>query len=123
MTTTSRRASTCSIESLGRAREILLDTHLNCVDRVNAVWQDLRSLTLTDLPTSLRFEWLAVAERADRLALVVAEPHAPARMDEAGDIGTILLCIWRLAQRSQRFHSDRDTGPTAMTRPVLLAQN
>jgi hypothetical protein len=101
MTTTTRQVSTRFIDALGRGRQVLLDTHLNCVDRVNAVWQDLRSLTLSDLPPTLRLEWLAVSERANRLALAVAEPHAPSRMDEAGDIGTILLCIERLARRCQ----------------------
>ena len=114
---------TNAVDSLGRAREVLLDAGRNCVDRVNTAWQDLKSLTLTDLPPSLRLEWLAVSERADRLARVLAEPHALARMDEAGDIGTVLLCIERLARRSQSAVSFGTVKrvPTAMPHPVVLA--
>lgn len=94
---TSVRPDAGALGSIGvafeRARADLAEEGLNCVDRVNAAWSRLRHLGSADLPPSLSSEWDSVSERANLLALPAVVPHSLARMDEAGDVGSILLCL------------------------------
>jgi hypothetical protein len=76
---------------LTEARSTLLDTKRNCVDRLHAVWPVLRQSPLSDIPISLRPDWMALSDRAARLEHPVEEPPSLARMDEAADIVTILV--------------------------------
>lgn len=93
-----RSLSRC-LKALGRAREVLLDENRNVVERVNVVWPTLSSLPLIDLPSPWRLEWAALSKRAAHLATAEAPGYTFASMDEAGDIGSILLCLEWLLRR------------------------
>lgn len=82
-----------------RAHEVLIDGNRSCVERVTIAWQDLRNITLEELPPSLRAGWTDLSERVWRLLAAASKQPAPATLDEAGDIGCILLCIETLLRR------------------------
>jgi hypothetical protein len=88
------------LSTLGRAHELLLDTDRHVVDRVKAVWPILSRLPLVDMATSWGAEWIGVSNRAAHLATVEAPDYTLAHVEEAGDIGSILLCLEWLIQRN-----------------------
>jgi hypothetical protein len=88
------------LSTLGRAHELLLDTNTNVVDRVKAVWPTLNRLPPVDRSTSWGSEWAAVSNRAAHLATAEAPAYTLAHAEEAGDIGSILLCLEWLIQRN-----------------------
>jgi hypothetical protein len=82
-----------------RAHEMLIDENRSCVERVTIAWQDLRNIRIEELPPSLRAGWTEVSERVERLLAATSNPPAAATIEEAGDIGCILLCIETLLRR------------------------
>jgi hypothetical protein len=87
------------VDPFESVREILLDANKSCIERINSAWPHLENLPSTDLPSSFRPQWASISERAGRLAGVTVEQAAPSHVDEAGDIGTILLCFEWLLRR------------------------
>lgn len=98
--------------ALARAREMILDSERDCVERVNAAWQELRHVSVEDMPPALRPEWTAIARRATRLAEGSPGLATPDRHGEAANIGSIFLCFdWLLRQTT--YASTLPTPPSA----------
>jgi DNA-binding SARP family transcriptional activator len=86
------------LDALSDVHATLVDSSKDVVDRVNRSWSHLQHLSLQELPPVLRPEWVALAKRARRLAAGSLMEQRPADINEAGDVGSILLCIERLLQ-------------------------
>ena len=94
-----RSLSHC-LEALSQAHKVLLDENRNVVERVNVVWPTLNFLPFIDLPSPWRLEWAALSKRAAHLATAEAPGYTLTSMDEAGDIGSIILCLEWLLRRN-----------------------
>lgn len=93
------------LDAFVQASETLGDVSQDCVERVNAAWAHLQHLTASDLPPSLEFDWVAVSERAGRLATEAVVVPVTALLEEAADIGTMLLCFGWLARHPDHASS------------------
>ena len=88
------------VGALDSARELLLDTSRDSLSRLCAAWPHLQHLDLMDLPSQLRPHWSLVSERTARLSAVAEESRALVDLEEAGDVGTTLLCLEWLLRRN-----------------------
>lgn len=118
-----RRSLVDCREPLAQARELLLDTSKNCVDRVCDVWPILQDFPTAVLPASLRAMWTSACDRAARLREVVAEPYESIHVEEAGDIGSILLCMEMLLRSDLMsggffFDAIQQNGPWSIPRQI-----